>query len=86
MRYRKIIQPEKKLIQDTKATLELKKELVKFYSNPFGNPENISAKAYILIEHFKEVKQQRSLHTALNTKINLEIASLTKIMTCIMTI
>jgi hypothetical protein len=36
-----------------KTALALKKELAKIYSNPFGNPENVSAKAYIIIEHFK---------------------------------
>ena len=57
-----------------KATLELKKELVKAYSNPFGSPENISAKAYIVIEHFHTQKHQNSgrcLQAASNSKLNL---------------
>ena len=69
--------------------MELKKNLVKMYSNPTGNPENISAKAYIVVKHFSNktiVNQSKILHTASNSKINAEIASLTKIMTCILII
>ena len=73
-----------------KATLELKKDLTKLYSNHFGNPENISSKAYIVLEHFKDQKYEKNpsknVKIALNSKINLEIASLTKIMTLILTL
>ena len=70
-----------------KATLTLKKSLFKYYSNQFSNPQNISSKAYIVLEHFKENNSSvKNVHAALNSKVNLEIASLTKIMTCILTI
>jgi D-alanyl-D-alanine carboxypeptidase len=59
------------------------------YSNPYYSPENITAKAFIVYEHFKvgpPEKNAKYLLAAFNSKLSVEIASLTKIMTCILTI
>lgn len=63
---------------------------MRFYSKPIYSPQDISAKSYIVYEHVKFNKPQKIkkclLHTAFNTKIGLEVASLTKIMTCLLSI
>ena len=66
----------------------LRKEQFKIYAKPYTPPPKISAKAYIICEKVQEGEENSSLkiHASLNGKNNLEVASLTKIMTCILAI
>ena len=62
---------------------------MKNYAKPYNPPPKITAKAYIIIEkHFNEINtdQPFRIHASQNSKNSLEVASLTKIMTCYLAI
>lgn len=62
----------------------------KNYQTAFSPPPKITAKSFIVYEIYdgcdKQGKSNIKIHTAFNSKVRVEIASLTKIMTCILAI
>lgn len=69
--------------EERKNKIAFRKELHRQYRKVFEPPPKISAKSYIVYEiHEGTVK----VHCTFNSKFKMEIASLTKIMTCIVAI
>jgi D-alanyl-D-alanine carboxypeptidase len=74
---------DKRAEEEKKAKLEKMKEINKNYSGPFTPPPKLTAKSYIVCE--KGTDSVRPI-VCFNSKNSQEVASLTKIMTCIVTI
>jgi D-alanyl-D-alanine carboxypeptidase len=74
-----------KLQQNNKIKLSVRKEINKNYTKHFMPPPKLTAKAYIIYE-VKPIKEESRVIVAFNSKNSQEVASLTKIMTCILTL
>lgn len=61
---------------------------MKNYAKPFNPPPKVTAKSYIVYEKLFDtsVTPPFKIHASLNSKNSLEVASLTKIMTCYLAI
>lgn len=58
----------------------MRKEVRKNYSKVFLPTPKITAQSYIVVE---EISNQLKIHLSVNSKSRAEVASLTKIMTCV---
>lgn len=76
---------QKQIEEEKKAKLSLMKEINKNYAKPFNPPPKITAKSYIICET-KDNEENLRVVVSYNSKNSQEVASLTKIMTCILTI
>lgn len=76
---------QKQVEEEKKAKLSLMKEINKNYAKPFVPPPKITAKSYIICET-KDNEENLRVVVSYNSKNSQEVASLTKIMTCILTI
>ena len=65
--------------------VELRREINKNYRHPFVPPPKLTAKSYIIYE-VKPKPQESTIVVSLNSKSGQEVASLTKIMTCMVVI
>ena len=65
--------------------MALRRQINRNYRRPFVPPPKITAKSYIILE-VKYNSQEPVVVTSFNSKTSYEVASLTKIMTCIITI
>lgn len=70
---------------DKRITVTLRRELMNNYKRPFDPPPKLTAKSYIIYE-IKPNPEENSLVFSFNSKNSQEVASLTKIMTCLVTL
>jgi D-alanyl-D-alanine carboxypeptidase len=68
-----------------KLKLSLRKEINKNYTKHFIPPPKLTAKSYIIYE-VKQRREDSKVIVSFNSKNSQEVASLTKIMTCIVSL